>query len=476
MAPIGSRRSAPGRWKRAKRAATNASRRPRRRWRSPCRPASRAKASSGSLVCGNATNPPSRVAARRLRSIRRTRLERLQARDRVDDLQFERRRVDLGAGGRIEHRGTGTGASLRAMNAIAQERPGSRLRARLDDPRPLLADGAIGTNLFAVGLQTGDAPELWNVDHPERVRALHASFVEAGSDLVLTNTFGGTKYRLALHDAGHRVRELNVAGAALARRAADAAGREVYVAGSMGPTGEILEPNGALSVDAARAAFREQAEALAEGGVDVLWIETISSAEEIAAALLGAQDVGLPVALTVSIDTNGRTMMGLTAADVLAACARAGVTPVAVGTNCGVGASEVVAAIVNYDTARTVAAAPELADVPLVAKANCGIPQWVDGAIRYDGTPALMADYATLAIDAGARIVGGCCGTTPAHVAAMRIALDGHERGPAPDVATIVARLGEISQGARAQLDGDLSVQGGSASGRGSRTSRRRRG
>ena len=378
------------------------------------------------------------------------------------------------------------------MGDARQHGDGTRVRARFAEDRPLLADGAIGTNLFAAGLQTGDAPELWNVDRPEPVVALHESFVAAGSDIVLTNSFGGTRYRLALHDAGHRVRELNVAAAALARRAATgAAGREVFVAGSMGPTGEILEPNGSLSVDDARAAFREQAEALAEGGVDVLWIETISSAEEIGAALLGAGDVGLPTVLTVSIDTNGRTMMGLTAADVLRIARSVGAPPIAVGTNCGVGAAEVVAAIVNYGAARGAGpdAGPspgsdggpgdggsgDAAALPLVAKANCGIPQWVDGRIVYDGTPALMADYATLAIDAGARVVGGCCGTTPAHVAAMRIALDGHARGPAPDVDTIVSRLGEISQGARAQLDGDLSVAGGSASGAAVRRGRRRR-
>ena len=363
-------------------------------------------------------------------------------------------------------------------DAIDQGR-GTRARARLTEGRALLADGAIGTNLFAAGLQTGDAPELWNVDRPDDVVALHDSFVAAGADIVLTNSFGGTRYRLALHDAGHRVRELNRAAAALARHAADAApGREVLVAGSMGPTGEILEPNGALSIDAARAAFREQAEALAEGGADLLWIETLSSAEEIEAALLGANEVGLPAVLTVSIDTNGRTMMGLSAHDVLRVAAAATPPPVAVGTNCGVGASEVVAAIVNYAHARRVGTAPEAPDAPdwpLVAKANCGIPEWKDGRIVYDGTPALMADYATLAIDAGARVVGGCCGTTPAHVAAMRVALDGHAPGPAPDVDTIVSRLGEISQGARAQLGGDLSVAGGSASGRGERVGRRRR-
>jgi len=367
------------------------------------------------------------------------------------------------------------------MVDVVEQGRGARVRERFAQTRPLLADGAIGTNLFAVGLRTGDAPELWNVDHPGRVVALHESFIAAGSDIVLTNSFGGTRYRLALHDAGGRVRELNVAAATLARRAADAAisaGRAVFVAGSMGPTGEILAPNGALPIEAARDAFREQAQALAEGGADMLWIETLSSAEEIEAALLGAADAGLPVVLTVSIDTNGRTMMGLTASDVLRIARSTGTSPVAIGTNCGVGAAEVVAAIVNYETARRGAVADTDADAvapPLVAKANCGIPQWQHGRIVYDGTPALMADYATLAIDAGARIVGGCCGTTPAHVAAMRAAVDAHARGASPDADTIEARLGEISLGARAQLAGDLSIRGGSASGRGERSSRRRR-
>ena len=362
------------------------------------------------------------------------------------------------------------------------------MKTLLDERGVLLADGATGTNLFSAGLETGDAPELWNVDHPDRIERLHRSFVEAGSDVVLTNSFGGTRFRLALHEAGHRVAELNGAAARLARRVADEAtseregARRVLVAGSMGPTGEILEPNGSVSVAAAAEAFAEQAQALAEGGVDVLWLETLSSAEEIEAAVRGAAGCALPIVCTVSIDTNGRTMMGLTAADTIRVTTAltnvSGVTGtggaradvLAVGTNCGVGASEVVAAIANLSSA---AAALDVAPV-LVAKANCGIPTWQDGRIVYDGTPELMADYARLAVDAGARVVGGCCGTTPAHVAAMRAALDTHVAGDAPDADTIVARLGEISQGARAQLAGDLSLAGGSASGRGSRSSRRR--
>lgn len=347
----------------------------------------------------------------------------------------------------------------------------NRFRTLLNEHSVLLADGAIGTNLFAVGLQTGDAPELWNIDHPDRIETLHKSFVDAGSDIILTNTFGGTSYRLNLHNAGHRVHELNVAAAQIAKRAADSANRTVLVAGSMGPTGEILAPNGPVSIDEARAAFREQALALKHGGVDILWIETISSAEEIEAAVLGAADADLPIAYTVSIDTNGRTMMGLTAADTIGISAQLSPKITAVGTNCGVGASEVVAAILNLNTA-----AEPLPEQPaLVAKANCGIPEYIDGKVVYNGTPELMAEYARLCINAGATIIGGCCGTTPAHVKAMRDAIDGHTKSEAPSLENIEAGLGEISVGAKAQLSGDLSVAGGSASGRGSRVSKRRR-
>ena len=346
------------------------------------------------------------------------------------------------------------------------------LESTLAERGLLLADGATGTNLFAVGLQTGDAPELWNVDHPDRISALHRSFVDAGSDIILTNSFGGTHYRLALHDSAHRVAELNTAAARLARAEADKADKRVLVAGSMGPTGEILEPSGPVSIQQAQAAFADQARALADGGVDILWIETISSAEEIQAAVLGAATVGLPIVYTVSIDTNGRTMMGLTPADVMTVSTGLNTSIAAIGSNCGVGASEVVAAICNLKTAaQTHGSSPAL-----VAKANCGIPDYVDGEIVYSGTPELMAAYAQLCADAGATIIGGCCGTTPEHVAAMRQAIDDWHAGkPSPQVSDIVSTLGELSQGARAQMAGDLSVAGGSATGRGSRQSRRRR-
>lgn len=318
----------------------------------------------------------------------------------------------------------------------------NRFTDLLDARCVILADGATGTNMFAYGLASGDAPELWNVDHASRVAALHQSFVDAGSDLFLTNTFGGTRHRLKLHKSQHRVVELNEAAARIARQVADAAPRPVVVAGSMGPTGELFEPLGPLTMKDAVAAFEEQARALADGGVDVLWVETMSSREEVEAALHAGAVTGLPMVCTLSFDTNGSTMMGITPADFVALCRELGPSPAAYGTNCGVGPAEVVAGILRL---RGAAHDDDL----LVAKANCGIPEFVDGAIRYGGTAELMADYACLAVDAGARIVGGCCGTTADIVRAMRDAIDKHERGDAPTLDTVEQRLGTLSAGAR---------------------------
>ncbi len=322
----------------------------------------------------------------------------------------------------------------------------------------LLADGATGSNLFDAGLMSGDAPELWNTQHPDRIAHLHRSFVEAGADIILTNSFGGTRYRLKLHQAEGRVAELNTAAARLARAVADASGREVAVAGSMGPTGEIMEPIGPLGMAQATEAFAEQAQALVEGGADVLWIETMSSVEEVQAAVAGAATTGLPIVCTLSFDTNGRTMMGISPSDFAALEKTLVPRLAACGTNCGVGASEVVACIHNL----AAAAGP---DVVLVAKGNCGIPQYVDGAIVYNGTPELMAVYARLALDAGARIIGGCCGTSPKHLRAMRDALEAHTPAPSPELDAIVSALGEVSTGARAQWGGEQSRRGGAAPG-----------
>jgi methionine synthase I (cobalamin-dependent) len=325
-----------------------------------------------------------------------------------------------------------------------------RLTELLQSRPWLLADGATGTNFFAMGLQHGDAPELWNLEQPDAVVRHYRSFIDAGSDIVLTNTFGGTANRLKLHKADDRVFEINKAAAELARRAVAESGREdVIVAGSIGPTGDLFVPLGPLTVEDGARAFEEQAKGLAAGGADVAWIETMSSIDEVTAAVRGATAAGLPYVVTLSFDTNGRTMMGVTPAQFAQLAHELQPQPVAFGGNCGTGASELMAAILNLESAKAEG------DV-LVAKSNCGIPQFVAGEIEYSGTPELMADYARLALDAGVRIIGGCCGTTPEHVRAMRDALERHTKGAAPDMATVVAKLGAISKGAGQQQAGPL--------------------
>lgn len=324
----------------------------------------------------------------------------------------------------------------------------SDLLQRLLAERPhLLADGATGTNLFDAGLATGEAPEMWNFEHPERIEALHQSMVDAGADIILTNTFGGSRYRLKLHKAQDRVEEINRRAVEIARKVADRAGRPVVVAGSIGPTGELFEPLGPLTHAEGVAAFAEQARALASAGADVLWIETMSSKDEVRAAAEGAASTGMPYVCTLSFDTNGRTMMGLMPGEHAQLCHELTPRPVGYGANCGVGAAELIAAVVNMS------GSAEAGDV-IVAKGNCGIPYYHEGKIRYDGTPELMAEYARMARDAGARIIGGCCGTSPTHLRAMREALDNYVPASKPTLDEIVGRLGQISLGANQQASG----------------------
>ncbi len=301
----------------------------------------------------------------------------------------------------------------------------------------LLADGATGTTLFNMGLTSGDAPEMWNVDHPDRVRALYQGPVDAGSDIFLTNSFGGTASRLKLHNAQDRVGELNRIAAELGREVADKAGRTVIVAGSMGPTGEIMEPMGPLSFDAAVEMFHEQAEALKAGGVDVLWVETISSPDEYKAAARAAALADMPWCGTMSFDTAGRTMMGVTSAAMAKLVETLPNPPIGFGANCGVGASDLLRTILGFKQTGT--------ERPVIAKGNAGIPKYVHGHIHYDGTPELMADYAVMARDCGARIIGGCCGTTPEHLVAMREALETRAPGAAPALERIAETLGAFS-------------------------------
>ncbi|MGR3594101.1 MAG: betaine--homocysteine S-methyltransferase [Limimaricola soesokkakensis] len=301
----------------------------------------------------------------------------------------------------------------------------------------LLADGATGTNLFNMGLSSGDAPELWNTDQPEKIRKLYSMAVEAGSDLFLTNSFGGNASRLKLHQAQDRVFELNKAAAELGREVADKAGRPVIVAGSVGPTGDIMAPMGSLTHELAVEMFHEQAEGLKAGGADVLWVETISAGEEFRAAAEAFAKADMPWCGTMSFDTAGRTMMGLTSADMVKMVGKIPNTPVAFGANCGTGASDLMRTVLGFTAAG--------AEQPIIAKGNAGIPKYQDGHIHYDGTPELMADYACLARDAGATIIGGCCGTMPDHLRAMREALETRPLGERPTLETIVEKLGGFS-------------------------------
>ncbi|QLF70495.1 betaine--homocysteine S-methyltransferase [Peteryoungia desertarenae] len=314
--------------------------------------------------------------------------------------------------------------------------PANPLADLLAEKGVLLADGATGTSLFAMGLTAGDAPELWNDEHPDRIVKLHQDFVDAGADIILTNTFGGTRHRLKLHNAEGRVHELNRKAAEIARSVADKAPRKVIVAGSVGPTGELLIPLGALTYEDAVAAFAEQMEGLKAGGADVAWIETMSSPDEIRAAAEAAVKTGMPYTYTGSFDTAGRTMMGLEPKDIHSVAADIGTGPLAVGANCGVGASDILASLLDMTEADP--------NATVIVKGNCGIPEFRGTEIYYSGTPPLMADYARLARDAGARIIGGCCGTSCNHLAAMRSALDGHTPGPRPTIETIVERIGPL--------------------------------
>ncbi|EDM71023.1 homocysteine S-methyltransferase [Roseobacter sp. AzwK-3b] len=311
----------------------------------------------------------------------------------------------------------------------------------------LLADGATGTNLFNMGLESGDAPEMWNDEHPDRITRLYTMAVDAGSDIFLTNSFGGNAARLKLHGAEKRARELSRISAEIGREVADKRDRTVIVAGSVGPTGEIMAPMGALTHELAVEIFHEQAEGLKEGGADVLWLETISAPEEYKAAAEAFKLAGMPWCGTMSFDTAGRTMMGLTSADMVNVVEGLANPPLGYGANCGVGASDLLRTVLGFAAQGT--------DRPIIAKGNAGIPKYHDGHIHYDGTPELMADYAVLARDSGATIIGGCCGTTAEHLEKMHEALSTRPRGERPTLEQITEALGPFSSAADGTGDDD---------------------
>jgi 5-methyltetrahydrofolate--homocysteine methyltransferase len=281
--------------------------------------------------------------------------------------------------------------------------------------RPLVADGAMGTNLVESGLGEGEPTGLWNVDQPTKVRRVHRDFIAAGADIILTNSFVCNRYSLTLYGLSHRADELTRAAADNARAEADGADRPVVVGGSIGPSGQMLEPLGELSFDDACACFREQAAVMAEHGVDVFWIETMSDLEEVRAAVEACRQAAadMPVAATLSFDRGGRTLMGTTPEQAVDTLGSLGVE--AMGSNCGSGLEEMKEVIARMHAARP--------SVPLIAKANAGLPR-VEGEVAvYDATPENMAAYALAVHQRGASIIGACCGSRPEHLRAMTRAL-----------------------------------------------------
>lgn len=290
----------------------------------------------------------------------------------------------------------------------------SALEQRLSDRPYLVFDGAMGTMLQEAGLEDGGSGELWNVEHPDKILAIHTSYLQAGANVLTTNTFGGTRPRLDMHGLGDRVHELNQAGAALARQAAEPYG--ALVAGDLGPTGELLEPLGTLSPADAQALFVEQLTGLVAGGIDLVLIETMSDLAEVEAAVHAAEQCapGLPVVVTLSFDTKLRTMMGVTPAAAVTALAGLGVA--AVGANCGRGPAEM-------ETIMEQMAEVRPAGLLLIAQSNAGLPQLVGDHFEYDTPPEQMAAHAARLQALGVDIIGGCCGSTPDHVQAMSQAL-----------------------------------------------------
>jgi len=282
---------------------------------------------------------------------------------------------------------------------------------RLTSGEVLIADGATGTMLQTAGLPAGMPGEAWVLERPEEIMGLHRAYVEAGSQIILTTTFGGTRVRLKKAGLDVQVAEINRRAAELARRVA---GDDLYVGGDIGPTGEMMAPIGPLTYEAAVELFAEQAQALAAGGVDIIYVETMSDLNEAKAAVEGAQQAcDLPVFCTFSFDTHGRTSMGVSPTQAAQAMAALGVS--ATGANCGHAPEELLDILPQMCQA-----AP---DAYLIAKPNAGVPRMVKRQVVYDATPERMAELARRYVGLGARIVGTCCGSSPAHIAAIREAV-----------------------------------------------------
>ena len=275
----------------------------------------------------------------------------------------------------------------------------------------LASDGAMGTMLQEAGLTDGGSPELWNVDRPEEIEKILEAYASAGASFITTNTFGGTRGRLGMHGLESRVEELNKAGAAIARKVADRH-PGVFVMGDIGPSGDLMEPMGTLTLESGKELFAEQIRGLVAGGVDAILIETMSDLGEVEAAVNAAHEVApeLPVIVTLSFDTNLRTMMGVKPAAAVTQLAAMGVR--IIGANCGRGVDEML-----LIAKELVGARPE--GVFIITQSNAGLPKLQGDVFIYDGSPEDMADYARQMVELGVNIIGSCCGSTPAHTRAI---------------------------------------------------------
>ncbi len=290
-----------------------------------------------------------------------------------------------------------------------------RIFELLDSGKTLIGDGAMGTLLQEKGLTDGGAPELWNVEKPEIIEEIFDKYAEAGANFLTTNTFGGSAPRLQMHSLEDRLFELNKAASEIAKKVSSKY-PDVFVMGDVGPTGELMEPMGTLTVAGAKEIFTEQIKALLAGGADGILIETMSDLSEVQAAVQAVQEIDpeIPIIVMLSFDTNLRTMMGVKPAQAITEISKMGVK--IIGANCGRGTDEI--RVIAKEMSEN-----KIEGVYLITQSNAGLPKLVGADFVYDGTPEEMAKYAVDMKSLGINIVGACCGSTPEHIAAIRNAV-----------------------------------------------------
>lgn len=275
--------------------------------------------------------------------------------------------------------------------------------------RPLICDGAVGTELHARTGKMDQCLDHLNLTHPDVVRSIHRDYIQAGAQIIESNTFGGNRIRLAAHGLVDSVRDISIAGVKIAR---EEAGDSVAVAGSIGPVGKLMEPYGNISLQEVQEAFVEQAEALKEAGADVIYVETMSDLQEATAAIVAAKATGLPIVAQMSFAQEGRTMMGVSPTEAVRTFEDLGAD--VIGANCGTG---------FHDMLNVVREMISVTKKPIIAQPNAGFPRLIEGRMVYISSPAYMADYAKQFAELGVSIIGGCCGTTPDHTRAISEAL-----------------------------------------------------